>query len=284
MRNYKPMKVILTRESYLNLTKKSGIYCWTNKINGKQYVGSAVNLRVRVSRYTQPYYMISKGNTTIMKAFLKYGYSNFELSILEFCDSSVLLIREQYWLDNLKPAYNMAKIAGNTLGVKHRLDVIELLQRQKLGVFWTLERKQKFSKYKIENPNNVYPVKITNIYTGEIIHFKSIQSAAKFMGSTHSFLRKSNGYVVKLKYCVDIDTSIKSANTKLQYTDTNNKYVIIKKLNNDLALPELKFRLYSECAEFLGLPTRNLKLYLKHNPLIYFENAISPGDYQIDIK
>lgn len=27
---------------------KSGIYCWQNKLNGKLYVGSAVNLSVRI--------------------------------------------------------------------------------------------------------------------------------------------------------------------------------------------------------------------------------------------
>ncbi len=30
---------------------KSGIYCWTNKINGKRYIGSSVNLPNRLSCY-----------------------------------------------------------------------------------------------------------------------------------------------------------------------------------------------------------------------------------------
>ena len=54
----------------------------------------------------------------ICNAMLKYGYSNFELEILEYCEVSNLLIREQYYIDNLKPIYNIAKIVGSNLGIK----------------------------------------------------------------------------------------------------------------------------------------------------------------------
>jgi len=54
---------------------------------------------------------------TISRALVKYGYSNFTLEIVEYCDVSVLLEREQHYLDLLKPTYNIAKIAGSTLGI-----------------------------------------------------------------------------------------------------------------------------------------------------------------------
>lgn len=55
----------------------------------------------------------------INKSILKYGHSNFSLEILEYCDKSKVLSREQYYLDNLKPKYNMLKYAGSRLGCKH---------------------------------------------------------------------------------------------------------------------------------------------------------------------
>lgn len=55
----------------------------------------------------------------ISKALLKYGYSNFSLEILEYCESSETILREQYFLDLLNPEYNVLKIAGSTLGYKH---------------------------------------------------------------------------------------------------------------------------------------------------------------------
>ena len=55
----------------------------------------------------------------INKALLKHGYAKFSLEILEYCNSEDLLKREQYYLDTLKPEYNIVKKAGSTLGYKH---------------------------------------------------------------------------------------------------------------------------------------------------------------------
>ena len=52
----------------------------------------------------------------INSAFLKYGYSNFTL---EYCESSEAVLREQYYLDLLKPEYNILSTAGSWLGSKH---------------------------------------------------------------------------------------------------------------------------------------------------------------------
>jgi len=43
----------------------------------------------------------------IHRALLKYGYSNFSLEILEYCDFSELLKREKYYIDLLLPEYNI---------------------------------------------------------------------------------------------------------------------------------------------------------------------------------
>ena len=61
-------------------------------------------------------YLKSKENLIISRALIKYGYSNFSLTILEYCDKSELLKREQYYLDKLGPKYNILKIAGSSLG------------------------------------------------------------------------------------------------------------------------------------------------------------------------
>ena len=50
---------------------------------------------------------------------MKYGYSNFSLEILEYCSSSEAISREQYYIDLLKPAYNILLVAGSRLGSKH---------------------------------------------------------------------------------------------------------------------------------------------------------------------
>lgn len=97
---------------------KIGIYPWINKINGSTYIGSSVN--ISVTMYT--YYSLrclAKSNRPIDRALLKYGFSNFTLEILEYSDKDNVLKREQYYMDLVKPQYNIVEIAGSTLGYKH---------------------------------------------------------------------------------------------------------------------------------------------------------------------
>ena len=62
---------------------------------------------------------LQKKNMIIHKAILKYGNSKFKLDILEYCAPEDCIKREQYYLDLLKPKYNILKIAGSSLGHKH---------------------------------------------------------------------------------------------------------------------------------------------------------------------
>jgi len=100
---------------------KSGVYRWVNLVNGKSYIGSSVNLALRLRNYFNFSFISNKrrGKSLINEALLKYGYSYFSLEILEFCESSEAILREQYYLDLLKPEYNILKNAGSSLGRKH---------------------------------------------------------------------------------------------------------------------------------------------------------------------
>lgn len=62
---------------------------------------------------------LAKSNRLIDRALLKYGFSNFRLEILEYGDKNHVIMREQHYMDLLKPQYNIVEIAGSTLGYKH---------------------------------------------------------------------------------------------------------------------------------------------------------------------
>jgi group I intron endonuclease len=101
---------------------KSGIYLWTNKLNGKSYVGSGVDLKNRLKNYYSLNLMETKiklGQSAIYSAILKYGHSNFKLEILEYCERSDVIDREEYYFNLLKPEYNLLPTAGSWLGYKH---------------------------------------------------------------------------------------------------------------------------------------------------------------------
>ena len=111
---------------------KSGVYIWTNKVNGKKYVGSSVNLGRRLSTYFSHIY-ISSNKLTISKALLKYGYAGFRLEMIEYCEPKDVIQREQYYIDLLKPEYNILKVAGSLLGFKHSEMTREVLRNLYTG-------------------------------------------------------------------------------------------------------------------------------------------------------
>ena len=101
---------------------KSGIYMWENKINGKRYIGSAVNLSNRLSNYYSTGYMENKlknSKSSIYNAILKHGHSNFSLTILEYCDKEKCIQREDFYLSCLPHEYNILEKAGSSLGHKY---------------------------------------------------------------------------------------------------------------------------------------------------------------------
>lgn len=73
---------------------------WTNLIKGKEYIGSSRNLIRRFSGYFSNYFLAReslKTKSLIYAALLNYGYSNFRLDILEYCEPKDLLAKEQYY-------------------------------------------------------------------------------------------------------------------------------------------------------------------------------------------
>lgn len=72
---------------------------WINKLNGKRYIGSSLNLRRRLLEYFNTNRLLISDSMQINRALLKYGYSNFSLEIIEFCDISSLAAREKHYFN-----------------------------------------------------------------------------------------------------------------------------------------------------------------------------------------
>lgn len=126
---------------------KSGIYRWLNTVNGKTYIGSSVNLTIRFNVYFNKNRLTtgSGSRMAINKAILKYGLGNFSLEILEYCDKRSLIKREQFYLDNLKPEYNLLKVAGSNLGNKHSMLTRKMISDSALGRTFSKETRIKIS-------------------------------------------------------------------------------------------------------------------------------------------
>lgn len=101
--------------------EKHVIYQILNLITGKTYVGSTVDIKRRKRTHVR---LLRKGNhhsNKLQNSFNKYGEDSFDFIILEeVSDVNLLIEREQFWLDKIKPEYNMTLVAGlnSHLGLK----------------------------------------------------------------------------------------------------------------------------------------------------------------------
>jgi group I intron endonuclease len=216
---------------------KSGIYRWTNNINNKSYVGSSINLAGKLGICYSKKAMLNKLSTRtsiIYNATLKHDYVNFSLYILEYCDINVLIEKEQYYLDILKPEYNIIKIANSRLGSKQleatkiKISISNKGKHQHfLGKRHTYESRQMMSlSFKSITRNNNIPriikletrlklflrsqgevLKVFNTSEKFVKEFPTITSAAKYFDvkniSLNRYIDKNksyNGYTFKYNY------------------------------------------------------------------------------------
>ena len=225
--NYKPegknkAKILNPIKVYNNLKQdkihilkeqkdKAGVYLLINKINGHSYVGSSINLSTRMRNYLNKAFLKSKQNinTPIIKALLKYDYSNFSLMILEYVEPVFLTKTETFYITNLLPYYNVLKQGYSNLGYKHTEETKKLLSElaknrvhseQTKGLIaraLTGENNPFYnkshsieSKVRMVEANSVYPVYVYNSFKQLLVIFPSVLTLAKLIKSNHSTLVK----------------------------------------------------------------------------------------------
>jgi hypothetical protein len=57
--------------------------------------------------------MLNEKSMAINVALLKYGYTNFSLTILEFCEKDSPMSREKHFFEIYSPEYNLLKTPGS---------------------------------------------------------------------------------------------------------------------------------------------------------------------------
>lgn len=121
---------------------KSGIYRITHAASGKTYVGSSSFIHQRWSQHRTRLRRGDHHCQHLQSSWTKHGESAFEFSVIEVCNRDDLLQREQYYLDTLKPKYNVLRIAGSAKGYKHSKETIEKMMGREVSA----ETRAKLSK------------------------------------------------------------------------------------------------------------------------------------------
>ena len=189
--------------------------------------------------------------TPIHNALLLYGHSNFSLEILEICEKHDTISREQYYLDLLKPDYNILQQAGSSLGYLHNEETLAKMSssrtREKHPMFGKLHSEETRAKMsatsKGRTQNEETRAKISSSKTGQNLSdeirkkiseaLKGNQNASKGLGRQRPDGAGSPSVQIKV---LDMKTGIKTVYSSM-----------------------------SETAKALGVPSGSIRMYFSRN-------------------
>lgn len=150
------------------------VYCIVNLITQQIYVGSTVNFYMRVNEHLTGFVRNNHYNKYLKRAALKYGINNFQFFKLENLGSSLskklLIEREQYYIDILKPEYNLLPNAYSHFGARR-----------------TQQCKDKISKANVMNVIYQYNFNLDLVK----VHFDGCNKAANSVGIGRSSLKNA---------------------------------------------------------------------------------------------
>ena len=205
--------------------KTCGVYMITNKVNGKRYVGSSTCIGSRLSAHFG-HQTRNPNNKPLHMELNKYGKESFEYCVLEECDKSVKLDREQYWVDTLNPEYNLTypKTRGficdeRRKRSKHSQKELSLYSRNK--ILYNTEEYKQLSRDRVRD--RMKPVILLDKETEEeLMEFESLSATAKWLDENTTFKHISKAGEVKL-VC---DGKRKSSyGFKYKYKNEEDKYI-----------------------------------------------------------
>jgi group I intron endonuclease len=93
----------------------SGIYCITNTIDNRIYIGSTNCFYKRFYEHNRDFCKNKHNNIHLQRFINKYGIDSIKYKIIEILDFNFLLEKEQWYLDtyiNFEKDFNICKIVG----------------------------------------------------------------------------------------------------------------------------------------------------------------------------
>jgi len=158
-----------------------GIYKIENLVDKKIYIGSSVNLENRNYKH---FWMLDKNihdNNHLQNSYNKFGKENFKYSIIEECDSSLLIEKENYYISLYR---------SNDTNYGYNLATVNEFRRNSFND----EVKIKLSKHNMVKNGNINKFSLTNIETGEEYIFETLVDGANYL-IENGFSKSKSSYV-----------------------------------------------------------------------------------------
>jgi group I intron endonuclease len=209
-----------------DITKTSGIYKITNRVNGKYYVGSSKHIDDRWVEHIKELNKNVHKNDYLQRSWNKYGGNNFSFVVVEKIPIKELLIIEQKYLDiayvEQDKCYNLnfesnggelSEYSRKKIGVKAKMRLLnknnhpmfgkhhstktkKLIGSYHKGKIISTKQRQKKSKSMMGSNNPNYGKDVSGKLNSRFDHktylFTNEFTNEKFMGTCYDFYKKYN--------------------------------------------------------------------------------------------
>ena len=205
-----------------------------NLKNGKRYVGSSVDIYNRIHEHVHNLNRNKAHNKHLQNAWNKYGQECFIYSILEYCDVSIRFEREQYYIDCIKPEYNLTLNVVANFGHSVTDDTKEKISK-------TL--KQKYASGEITTYRQNHAWKKTYIYNIKTYKLEAVCDCAADAGK---ILRKNKDRHV-------IENNLYRNRYIITYSELKNMNELVNYINKNYLNINSKFGKYLICEDSSGM-------------------------------
>ena len=160
--------------------KIAGVYKITNIITGDFYIGSSKDIKYRWAIHKCVSVWKQRPGMKLYQAFIKYGLNSFTFDIIE--ETTDLHNRQQYYIEQLKPAYNDRHADG--IDVKRRKET----SRQCCKEWHKVHRDEQLAKKKDYN-NRLC------LYEDETLTLNTLSARFRKQGIAHPY-KKAMKYLL----------------------------------------------------------------------------------------
>jgi group I intron endonuclease len=194
-----------------------GIYLIENLVNNKKYVGSSIDIPVRMMKHKYSLRRNYHDNNYLQNAYNKYGEDNFKFTVLMLCDEVELVDNENHFINKFK---------SNDLTFGYNLATVNQFRRNN----YNEEVKIKNSKHNLKVNNNFIKFKSINLTTFEELVFDDLVTAANYLKKNNYSDGKLRNIRQKISQClrgVIVDNGSVN-NGAIRRTAYKHKWIIIQ--------------------------------------------------------
>lgn len=190
----------------------SGIYKIVNTITSSMYIGSTKNFKQREQSHFSCLRNNKSGSVKLQCAVNKYGIENFKFEILAKCPECYLQKLEQFFINILKPKYNICENPYRPKNNLHTKEVREKMSRTRSCIYYQYDLngnllKEWVGKKSIQNGLGIKVKKHTdtNLTIGNYIWIKKGDALPNFDEIKERVKKKTK---CKMVFQLDTDNNV----------------------------------------------------------------------------